>query len=64
MAAHAARARALARFDKARNAVRAAMTDARYGVGPDGARVVEHRKYKRSEFVMPACEVDEIRKAW
>jgi predicted phage-related endonuclease len=64
MAAHEAKARALARFDAARNAVRAAMTDARYGVGPDGARVVEHRKYKRSEFVMPSCEVDEIRKAW
>jgi predicted phage-related endonuclease len=63
-AAYEDRRRANARFDAARNAIRAAMTDARFGVDANGDRVVVHRKYKRTEFVMPACEVDEIRKAW
>lgn len=64
MAAHEKRQRALERFALARNRVRAAMLDARYGVGPDGARVIEHRKYKKGAYQVGAAEVDEIRKAW
>lgn len=64
MAAHQARERANARFNVARNQVRAAMTDARWATDAVGNRVIEHRKYKKGGYEVGPQEIDEIRKAW
>lgn len=52
------------RFAIVRNRVRLALGLGRWAFDSTGARVIEHRQYKRAGFVVGPTVVDEIRKAW